>query len=203
MRALATAALVLFTTVQPAQALTIRDVIELTRAGITEDVLVALIEVDGGVYATDPATLKSLKEAGVSERVMIALIRSGRQKPVEPPLPAPIADEPPPQTPPPTVIIEHHDPQVQQVAVPYPVYVPVYPNRGRPHRADDGVTVGGSPYVPGQPVAPRPEAKPVYWGFGGKLRPDAWGQPQDRKPDDKTDRGDRGDRSDKPKKQTP
>jgi len=31
-------------------------------------------------------------------------------------------------------------------------------------------------------VRPRrePEPEPVYWGFGGKLRPDAWGQPQDR-----------------------
>ena len=94
MRPAIAAALVLVATlaatVQPAQALTIRDVIELTRAGLTDEVLVALIEVDGGVYATDPATLKSLKEAGVSERVMVALVRSGRERRVEPsPPPAP------------------------------------------------------------------------------------------------------------------
>ena len=52
MRPVIAAALVLVAalaaTVQPAQALTIRDVIELTRAGLTDDVLVALIEVDRG-----------------------------------------------------------------------------------------------------------------------------------------------------------
>src|SRR5690349_3686171 len=120
MRVLVAAVVVVLATVQSAQAITIRDIIELTRAGITEEVLVALVEVDGGVYATDTATLKSLKEAGVSERVMIALIRSGRQRPVEPPIPAPVPVEedtrvqaPPPQV----VVVEHHEPQVQQVAV--------------------------------------------------------------------------------------
>jgi hypothetical protein len=207
-RVVVAAALVLAATVQSAQALTIRDVIELTRAGITDEVLVALIDVDGGVYATDPATLKSLKEAGVSERVMIALIRSGRQRPVEPPAPAVVEESQLQTTPPPTVIIEHHEPQVQQVAVPVPVYVPVYTSRGRSHRSDDGVDFRSSTYVPFQPappVGPRPQpaAPPVYWGFGGKLRPDAWGQPQDRnerKPDD----GGRGDGAGRPaKKQTP
>ena len=37
--------------VATAEALTIRDVIELTRAGLGEEVLLALIEVDRGVYA--------------------------------------------------------------------------------------------------------------------------------------------------------
>jgi hypothetical protein len=208
MRVLAAAVLVLVATVQSAQALTIHDVIELTRAGITDEVLVALIEVDGGVYATDAATLKSLKDAGVSERVMIALIRSGRQR-VEPTVPAPIVEGPEVQAPPPTtVIIDHHAPQVQQVAVPYPVYVPVYSNRGHARRADDGVDFRGSTYVPFQPAAPvgprpQPAAQPVYWGFGGKLRPDAWGQPQDRS-DRKPDDGAKGEKGDKPaKRQAP
>src|SRR5262245_57051323 len=77
-------------TAQPAQALTIRDVVELSRAGLTDDVLVALIEVDAGVFPTDTATLKALKEAGVSDRVMIALIRSGRERRVEEPPPSPV-----------------------------------------------------------------------------------------------------------------
>ena len=87
MRAAIVAALLLVLA-PSAQALTIRDVIELTRAGLTDEVLIALIEVDAGVFATDTATLKSLKEAGVSERVMVALIRSGRERRVEEPLPA-------------------------------------------------------------------------------------------------------------------
>ncbi len=166
-----------------AEALTIRDVIELTKAGISDEVLLALIDVDGGVYANDAATLKRLKEAGVSERVMVALVRSGRERRLPEPPPAPPEEE---ATPPQVVVIEHHEPrqpEVQQVVVPVPVYVPVYPAR-RSHRNGDAVhhpRPVESTYVPfqsGQPaVRPEPpKAAPTYWGFGGKLRPDAWGQ---------------------------
>ena len=199
-------------TVQPAQALTIRDVIDLTRAGLTDDVLVALIEVDGGVYPTDTATLKSLKDAGVSDRVMIALIRSGRDRRVEEPPPVPVVDDASVEAPPPPTVviehrgvIEHREPQIQQVAVPVPVpvYVPVYPARSGLHRSEPftGVQpftgIQQSTFVPLQPgVAVRPRREPeepVYWGFGGKLRPDAWGQPQDRdkKPSEDGDKGSR------------
>ena len=78
--ALAAAVLLLAGAVGRAEALTIRDVIELTKAGVSEEVLLALIDVDGGVYASDTETLKALKEAGVSERVMVALVRSGRRR---------------------------------------------------------------------------------------------------------------------------
>jgi len=170
--------------VSRAEALTIRDVIELTKAGISDEVLLALIDVDGGVYANDAATLKTLKEAGVSERVMVALVRSGRERriPEPPPAAPPAEDAAPPQV----VVIEHHEPrqpEVQQVVVPVPVYVPVYSGRPRSHRTGDAVHYPRpveSTYVPfqsGQPaVRPQPQAAPVYWGFGGKLRPDAWGQ---------------------------
>jgi len=169
--------------------------------------LVALIEVDGGVYSTDTATLKSLKDAGVSPRVMIALIRSGRDRRVEEPPPVPVVDDASVEAPPPTVVIEHRgviehrEPQVQQVVVPVPVYVPVYPTRGPLHRSEPFTGIQESTFVPLQPgvaVRPRREPEPVYWGFGGKLRPDAWGQPQDRdrKPSEDGDKDkDKGERS--------
>ena len=203
--ALAAAVLLLAATVGRAEALTIRDVIELTKAGISEEVLLALIEVDAGVYANDPATLKALKDAGVSERVMVALVRSGRERPPAPPPAAPAAEDPPPP-PPPVVVIERQEPQVQQVVVPVPVYVPVYTTPVRPHRARErrpGTDFVPSNYVPFSPApavirqAPEPVA-PVYWGFGGKRRPDAWApSPGERLPD-----GDRqpGDRQPAPKK---
>ena len=198
MRVVIAAALLLTVAAGSAQALTIRDVIELTRAGLTDEVLLALIAVDGGVYASDIETLKALKEAGVSERVMVALVRSGRERRTEepPPMALPAEETPPP----PVVVIEHHEPQVQQVVVPVPVYIPVYATPSRGRHGDDftrRVEIRDTSYVPFQPGLPvirdpEPRAEersrpPVYWGFGGKLRPDAWGQPgPDRdKPADK------------------
>ncbi len=167
-----------------AEALTIRDVIELTKAGIADEVLLALIDVDAGVYAIDAATLKALKEAGVSERVMVALVRSGRERRAPEPLPVPVQEEDP-APPPQVVVVEHHQPEVQQVVVPVPVYVPVHIDRSRSRRSHDDAHRArpvDSTYVPFQSGLPaaRPESQrsaPAYWGFGGKLRPDAWGQP--------------------------
>jgi hypothetical protein len=170
--------------VTAAEALTIRDVIDLTRAGLGEDVLLALIEVDRGVYAIDPATLKSLKQAGVSERVIVALVRSGREPIAEPP-PAPLPVEEAAAPEPQVIVIDHREPaQIQQVMVPVPIYFPVAtPVRTRIHRERlPASTV--EPFVPfqsGPPVVrPQPQPSPVYWGHGGKLRPDAWGQPRER-----------------------
>jgi hypothetical protein len=175
-----------------AEALTIRDVIELSRAGLGDEVLLALIEVDRGVYSIDPATLKELKAAGVSERVIVALVRSGREFPPErPPLPVVDDQAPPPQV----VVIEHRDEQpqiverVREVPVAVPVFIPV--TRSRHQRTVD-VSVDTSTFIPFQsgppavrPVQPR-KTEPVYWGFGGKLRPDAWDPtPQGAKPHDR------------------
>ncbi len=191
--ALAVVVLLLAGSASRAEALTIRDVIELTKAGISDEVLLALIDVDGGVYASDAATLKALKEAGVSERVMVALVRSGRERRLpEPPPPVPESDVEAPA--PPVVVVEHHEPQIQQVVVPVPVYVPVYtaPVRSRRVRTDGDFVP--SNYVPFQPAAPviRQEVAPtppVYWGFGGKRRPDAWApSPGEREPSSDGDR---------------
>ena len=195
MRLALAAAVLLLAAAVPAEALTIRDVIELTKAGVSEEVLLALIDVDGGVYASDTETLKALKAAGVSERVMVALVRSGRERQ----LPEPAAPPPAPQDEarapaPQVVVIEHHEPQVQQVVVPVPVYVPVYTTPSRAHGdpyATQRVRTGDfapSNYVPFQPAPPviRQQvepAPPVYWGFGGKRRPDAWApSPGEREP---------------------
>jgi hypothetical protein len=202
--ALAAAVLLLAGAVGRAEALTIRDVIELTKAGVSEEVLLALIDVDGGVYASDTETLKALKQAGVSERVMVALVRSGRERRLPEPTPPPAPQDEAQAPAPPVVVVEHHEPQVQQVVVPVPVYVPVYTSRARVHRdpyVTQRVVTGDfapSNYVPFSPAPPviRQQvepAPPVYWGFGGKRRPDAWApSPWEREPasegDTKSDR---------------
>ena len=144
-----------------AQTVTTRDIVDLSKAGLGEEVLLALIEVHRPVFPVDTETLKGLKEAGVAPNVIIAMIKSGRETP-----PAPLPElaaghtPPAPAPQPPIVVVErdrHYDePRVREVAVPVPIYVPV---RTR------------TPHYPRPAVKP---AEPVYWGFGGKLRPDAW-----------------------------
>jgi hypothetical protein len=163
----------------PASAVTVRDVVELTRAGVGEAVLLALIEVDRSIFPIDAATIKELKSSGVSERVILAMVRSGREvAPVEQPVPVPV--EPPEAPQPQVVIIDHHDaPEIREVPVAVPVYIPVATRatHSRPYDgASNGIPISSDRWIaehmPAQ--APPKQAEPVYWGFGGKLRPDAW-----------------------------
>jgi len=169
-----------------ADAVTIRDLIELTKAGLSDQVLLALIEVDRGVFTIDTPTVKQLKEAGVSEAVIVALIRSGRTPRTQEPEPAP----PPESTAarqPEVIVIDHHDERhvaAPPVAVPYPVAVPVYvsvPSRGRSFRGDTVTTTFPTDVGIVKARVPLPancvKAEPVYWGFGGKLRPGSWQPP--------------------------
>lgn len=166
-----------------AEAVTIRDLIELSKAGLGDDVLIALIEVDRRVFTLDTPTLKQLKEAGVSDAVIVALIRTARA-PVPAPAPPAAAPEPPSREPE-VVVIEHRTPQLAPVAYPVPVAVPVYVpvptgSRGLGRRetvttivpTDQGLVRARVP-VPPNCV----KAEPVYWGFGGKLRPGSWEPP--------------------------
>lgn len=171
-----------------ASGLSSRDIIALAKAGLGEEVLLALVEVDGGVFTLDPDTLTRLKDAGVSERVIVAMIRSGRT-PVDPPA-APVGTPEPARAEPQVIVIEHdyQPPIVQQVAVPVavPVYVPVVqrvPHRTRARTTHAAVSATGA-IVPSSGFGavvpphvdphPRKQTEPVYWGWGGKLRPDAW-----------------------------
>ena len=171
-----------------AEAVTLREIVELTRAGLSDDVLLALIEIDQRVFPVDPDTLKMLKDAGVSPAVIVAIVRSGRT-PKPQPEPALLAETVPADQPPPQVVVVDKPvlierEVVQEIPVAVPVYVAV--GRSRGHRADPYVAPA-SVFVPfGLPATAddRSEkrdrsdkgrkAEPVYWGFGGKLRPDAW-----------------------------
>ena len=167
-----------------ADAVTIRDLIELSKAGLGDDVLIALIEVDRKVFSIDTETLKELKKAGVSEQVIVALIRTGRTQPPEP-VPAAPLTEPEPRKPE-VIVIEHRDPAPAPapVAYPVPVYVPVgsygygtYGTRGYDRRDTVPATLQTDQgWVRARvPIPPNcVKGAPVYWGFGGKLRPGSW-----------------------------
>ena len=166
-----------------AEAVTIRDLIELTKAGLTDQVLLALIEVDRGVFTIDTATVKQLKDAGVSEAVIVALIRSGRTPRAQEAAPVPAVEYPSTREPE-VIVIDHHDERPAPVAVPYPVAVPVYvgvPSRGRSLRGDTITTTFPTDVGVVKARVPLPancvKAEPVYWGFGGKLRPGSWQPP--------------------------
>ncbi len=170
-----------------AGAVTLKEIIELTRAGVGEEVLLALIEIDPRVFPIDPATLSELKRAGVSERVMVAIVKSGR---MPPPAPDPVTLTPPePQLAPEpqVVVVEHERPVIREVAVPVPVYVVVPHGRSRSISTGTSYSSLRTPFEPFGPAsAPivqdtppdrphqRKAQEPVYWGWGGKLRPDAW-----------------------------
>jgi outer membrane biosynthesis protein TonB len=167
-----------------AEAVTIRDIIELSKAGLSETVLLALIEVDRRVFTIDTPTLKQLREAGVTDAVIVAMIRSGRTPPPPQPEPAPV---PVPETrPEPEVIVIERQapaPAPAPIAVPYPVAVPVYvtaPSR-RLSRHDTVTTTIPTDIGLVKARLPIPancvKAEPVYWGFGGKLRPGSWEPP--------------------------
>ena len=182
-----TAVVLLWGSVVSAERLSTRDIIGLSQAGLGDEVLLALIDVSRAVYPIDPATLKQLKDGGVSERVIAALVRSGRETlaaeppaPVDPPVEA-AHSNPQPQV----IVIEHPAPEIREVAVPVPVYVAVGTPRGRVHTRAV-TTVPATPetrFVPFQQGPPtvwptvEPPKEPVYWGWGGKRRPDTWDAP--------------------------
>ena len=182
-----------------AQTLKTNDILDLTKAGLSQEALIALIEVHRSVFPVDRDTLMSLKAQGVADNVIVAMIRSGRDSvpPPPPPPPAPtpsvivdrgdgtpeliIKDRAPEQTR--VVVVEDRDDpgyerrsrveeRVREVPVAVPVYLPVTTTRPRVRDREDL----------DRPEA-RPEPKePVYWGFGGKLRPDAWKPSEPAKP---------------------
>jgi len=63
-------------TAGPAWAVSTRDLVELSKAGLGDDVLVALIEADGTIFNLDAPRILQLRAEGVSERVITAMIRN-------------------------------------------------------------------------------------------------------------------------------
>jgi hypothetical protein len=71
-----------------ASALTVQEVAALSKAGVSDEVLLTLIERDKTIFTIDNDQLIALTRDRVSEKLVLAMLRSGRQ---EPPSPAPAA----------------------------------------------------------------------------------------------------------------
>jgi hypothetical protein len=61
-----------------AEAVSVEDLIALSRAGLGDEVLVALVETGGSIYTLSTQQIVDLKRAGVSERVIVLMLRQGR-----------------------------------------------------------------------------------------------------------------------------
>ena len=61
-----------------ASAITVDQVVALARSGVTDTVILALIDRDRTVFAIEPEQIVSLKRDGLSEPVILAMLKSGR-----------------------------------------------------------------------------------------------------------------------------
>lgn len=147
-RLLIAAALVLAAAL-PAQAVTLRDLVDLSKSGLSDEILIALVEAERSVFHLNAADVQELKRQGLSDRVLLHLLQTPaiREEAARAEAPAYAAE---PRAPSPQVVVID---RVETIAV--PVYLPIYVPAPRPAKPE----------------------KPVYWGWGGKRRPDAWKEP--------------------------
>jgi len=72
------ALLLLITSADTASAVTVDQIVALTKAGVAEPVILALIERDKTVFTIEPEQLVKLQQDGVSQTVILAMLKSGR-----------------------------------------------------------------------------------------------------------------------------
>jgi hypothetical protein len=64
----------------PAAAVTVEQIVSLARAGVSEAVILALLERDGTVLTIAPEQLVSLKRDGLSDTLITAMLKNGREE---------------------------------------------------------------------------------------------------------------------------
>jgi hypothetical protein len=175
-RAAVAAVLLIAVAAAPASAVTVRDLLNLKAAGLSDDILVALIQTDGSVFHLTAEEVISLHKQGLSERVLLAMIDTARkQQPVLQPVEAPAEATEYQQLmqPPVTLhVTQVNDQYVEQPQTRYSDYPMPYPY-GYPLSYPIAVPVFVSSVDRNFPKDGR--RQPVYWGFGGQQRPDSWG----------------------------
>jgi hypothetical protein len=102
----------------PAFAVSTHDLIELSKAGLSDDVLVALIEADNTSFHLDAPKILELRTAGISERVITAMIKSGpAAADAQAAATAPVEQPPSFNDPAPVVVVDQPPPPPQQTVV--------------------------------------------------------------------------------------
>jgi hypothetical protein len=80
MRALSLGLLAFLLALAPgaASAVTLDQIVTLTKSGVSEPIILALIDRDKTVFTIEPEQLVALQRDGVSEKVILAMLKSGR-----------------------------------------------------------------------------------------------------------------------------
>jgi hypothetical protein len=166
---LVSTALLVVSAAGTAWATSIEDLIKLKTnkvAPVSDDVLIALIESDGSVFHLTADDIVPLRQKGLSERVIIAMMLTAKKAPPEvdvvEPLPLDSLQGPGKAVTQPTVpVVNVTQSNVQTVE--------------QPRQRSETRTAYIPVYVPvAVPVVRQPAPEPVYWGFGGQRRPDTW-----------------------------
>ncbi len=144
-RATLLAALLLLTP-SIARAVTFEDIVALSNAGVTADILVAVIDADRTLFTLTPDEILVLKNAGVPAAVIVKMLRSAREFGYEAPPP----------------LIVGHDP-APAVTVVVPTFIPF------PY-----VVVVGGVTPPQAPPAARPAAPGTRPAGFGRFMNDGW-----------------------------
>jgi hypothetical protein len=148
-------------------ATTASQLVDLSRAGLDDDILIALIQTDGSTFQLTAADILALHRQGLSDRVIRAMQATART-----PMPMPaqdlspvaageISDRPAPAPP---AVVNVYQTVTQSVEAPAAqTFQPYY-----------AIPIAVPVYV-GAPVVRTPRAiTPTYWGWGGQRRPDSW-----------------------------
>lgn len=172
-----------------AQAVTARDLVELSRAGLGDDVLIALIASDGTVFHLTAEDVRSLHGRGLSDKVIVAMLNTAlppapalSTPAPRPPAPAPAPDVPSPEVaamPPAPAAAEEQPPSSEPAMAPG-VYVtpPTIPQAvGAPLIAVPFVIQAAPVQHRSVDRGPSRAPQPIYWGWGGQRRPDTWQDP--------------------------
>ncbi len=62
------------------RAASVEEIVRLSKSGVSDDVILALIERDKTIFTIAPDDLLTLKSDGVSEAVVVAMLKSGREE---------------------------------------------------------------------------------------------------------------------------
>jgi len=79
MRAVVSLLVLLALTPATASAVSIQEIVALSNSGVSDEVILTLIERDNTIFTIEPDQLVALQRQGVSQAVVLAMLRSGRQ----------------------------------------------------------------------------------------------------------------------------